>query len=214
MLAKGVLGIQKRDYKIQGYLAQGVDWTIEDALIYREQLSILKDAYLKDTTLTPLNLLTRCVIIFHSSGAEKIQEKWCGVGKQMATYDIDGQKYGCHLFTPVVLGKDKALLSDAVKWDSPESTNDVYCKNCVLRGFCPTCSGFNYRYRGHIATRDKHWCPVILAEAITACEFQVELVANMDELDEKDAQHGKAALDAYKVLQYLDIEKSSSPYII
>ena len=94
----------------------------------------------------------------------------------MAKYDIDGKKYGCHMFTPIVLGKIP-LLSDAVEWDSPESTADDYCKNCVLRNFCPTCPGFNYKYRGHIAIRDKRWCPVILAEAITACEFQVELIA-------------------------------------
>ena len=132
----------------------------------------------------------------------------------MATYDIDGEKYGCHMFTPLVLGKDKALLSDTVEWESSESTADNYCKECVLRNFCSTCAGFNYKYRGHIAVRDKRWCPMILAEALTACEFQVELIANIEKIDMKDAQHGKAALQAYDVLKYLDIEKSESPYII
>ena len=131
----------------------------------------------------------------------------------MATYDIDGQKYGCHMFTPVVLGY-RALLSDAVVWDAPESTADDYCKNCVLRGFCPTCPGFNYKYRGHIAIRDKQWCPMVLAEALTACEFQIERIATIDKLNEQDAQHGKAALEAYKVLRNLDLIKSQSPYTI
>ena len=36
----------------------------------------------------------------------------------------------------------------------------------------------------------------------------------MDKLEEQDAQHSKATLDAYKILQYLDIEKSQSPYTI
>lgn len=132
----------------------------------------------------------------------------------MATYDIDGKKYGCHMFTPLVLGKEKALLADAVKWDSPESTADDYCKNCVLRGFCPTCPGFNYKYREHIANRDKRWCPMILAESLTACEFQIERIATIDKLDLQDAQHGKAALQAYKILRYLDIEKNKSPYTL
>lgn len=117
------------------------------------------------------------------------------------------------MFTPIVLG-DKALLSDAVEWDSPEATADDYCKSCVLRRFCPTCAGFNYKLRGHLAVRDKRWCPMILAEAITACEFQVERIAAIDKIDLKAAQHGKAALQAYKVLQHLDITKSQSPYII
>ena len=131
----------------------------------------------------------------------------------MATYDIDGKKYGCHMFTPIVCG-DKALLADGVDWESLESTADEYCKSCVLRTFCPTCAGFNYKYRGHIAVRDKCWCPVILAEAMTACEFQVERLAAVDKFDEHDAQHGQAALKAYKILKDFDIEKNQSPYTI
>ena len=91
---------------------------------------------------------------------------------------------------------------------------DDYCKNCVLRNFCPTCPGFNYKNRGHLAVRDKRWCPMVLAEALTACEFQVELISKMDKLDMQDAHHGKVALQAYEVLKYLDIEKSKSPYVI
>ena len=212
-LAEGVLDAQNKGYRVDAALAEGIDWTIDDALMYREQLVILKDAYLENTALAPFNRLSRYVNVFDLPATEKLQGKWCGTGKHMATYDIDGRKYGCHMFTPVVLGT-RALLSDAVEWESPESNADDYCKSCVLRGFCPTCPGFNYKYRGHIAVRDKRWCPVILAEAITACEFQVERIANMDKLDEEDAQHGKAAFEAYKVLQHLDIEKSQSPYII
>ncbi len=207
-LAKGVLDIHKKGYKVEGALAEGVDWTIQDALLYREQLFILKNAYLKNTALTPFNILTKYVSVFYSADTEKVQEKWCGTGKYMATYDIDGKKYGCHMFTPIVLG-DKAILSDSVDWDK---TADDYCKTCVLRNFCPTCAGFNYKYRGSLAARDRRWCPMILAEAITACEFQVELISKMDKLDEKDAQHGQAALKAYKILKDFDIEKSQSPY--
>lgn len=214
MLAEGTLDVQRRGYKVEAALAQGVDWTIEDALIYREQLCILKDAYLKDASLIPLNRLTRFVSVFDLPATEKVQGSWCGTGKQMVTYDIDGQKYGCHMFTPLVLGNDGALLADAVDWEAPESTADEYCKSCVLRSYCPTCPGFNYKYRSHIATRDKRWCPMVLAEAITACEFQVERIAAADKLEKSDAHHGRMALQAYKVLRHLDITTSQSPYTI
>ena len=213
-LAEGVLDIQEKGYEVESALAEGVNWTIEDALMYREQLCILKDAYLKNTDLVPIRPLKRFIDIFDLPAEETVQGKWCGTGKEMITYDIDGQKYGCHMFTPLVLGKDKALLADAVEWDSLESTADNYCKSCVLRSFCPTCAGFNYKYRGNIAVRDKRWCPMVLAEALTACEFQIERIALMDKLDPQDATYGNAALRAYKVLQYFDIEKSRSPYII
>ena len=212
-LAEGVLDIQRRGYGVEAALAEGVDWTIDDALLYREQLLILKDAYLKNPAITPFNRLSRYVSVFNLPPDERTQEKWCGTGKHIATYDIDGKKYGCHMFSPLVLG-NKAVLSDAFEWDSPESTTDDYCKSCVLRNFCPTCPGFNYKYRGHIAVRDKCWCSMVLAEAITACEFQVELIAAIDKLDLQDAQHGQMALNAYKVLRHMDITTSRSPYTI
>ena len=214
MLAEGVLEVQGKGHKIEAALAQGVDWTIDDAVLYREQLCMLKDAYLKNTALTPFDRLIRFVSVYNSADTEKVQEKFCGSGKYMATYDIDGRRYGCHMFTPLVCGNDKAFLLDAVMWDSSESTADSYCKNCVLRVFCPTCAGFNYKYRGHLAIRDKRWCSMVLAEAITACEFQVERIARMDKLEKEDAHHGKMALQAYQILKNLDIEKSRSPYTV
>lgn len=213
VLAEGILDIQKKGYKVEASLAEGIDWTIDDAVLYRKQLCTLKDAYLKDTTLVPINLLSRFIDVFDLPAETRVQEKWCGTGKYMATYDVDGQKYGCHMFTSLVLGKDKAVLSDSVEWDSRESTADSYCKACVLRTFCPTCPGFNYKYRGHIAVRDKRRCPMFLANAMTACEFQVERIAMIGKLDMTDAQYGQAAINAYKALQDMDLVNTKSPYI-
>ena len=132
----------------------------------------------------------------------------------MVAYDIDGRKYGCHMFTPLVLGKEKAFVSDAVDWEGAGAVADDYCKSCVLRRFCQTCVGFNYKYRGKLAERDKRWCPMMLAEAMSVCEFQVEYISTLDKLDQQDAEHGKLALQAYKVLKHFDIEQSNSPYVI
>ena len=213
-LAEGVLSIQRKGYGVSASLAQGVDWTLEDALLYREQLCILKDAYLKETSLPPLNKLKRIVDVFNLPSSEREQLQRCGTGLNMVTYDIDGNRYGCHMFTPIVLGKERALPVDNVEWEKPGLMADDYCKDCVLRCFCPTCPGFNYKYRGDFANRDKRWCPLVLAEAMTACEFQIERIAMIDNLSKQDAEYGKTALTAYKVLQKLDIEKSLSPYII
>ena len=187
---------------------------MEDAILYRKQLCILKNAYLKNTSITPFNVLRKYTYVLDASDEDEPQDKWCGTGKQMAAYDIDGKKYGCHMFTPLVLGKDKAILADGVDWESSESIADDYCKKCVLRKVCPTCSGFNYKYRGDIAIRDKRWCPMILAEAMTSSEFQVERISSLDKLEKEDAEHGQAALSAYGILKRLDIEKSKSPYVI
>lgn len=212
-LAEGVLFVQRKGYELNAALAQGIEWTIEDAKLYREQLSILKDTYLKDLSLTPLNRLTRFVDVFDDPPSEKKQIHGCGSGHNMVTYDINGKIYGCHMFSTVVLG-DNAIGTNDIDWDDPNLMVDSYCESCVLRRFCPTCPGFNYRYRGSLAKRDKRWCSLVLAEAITACEFQIERIAMIDNLSEKDAEHAQTAIKAYHILKHFDLETSHSPYVL
>ncbi len=210
-LAEGVLYVQRKGYELNAALAQGVDWTLEDALIYRKQLSLLKDAYLNDFSLSPFNRLTRFIDVFDESRTDIKQVFGCGSGHNMVTYDINGKKYGCHMFSPIVLGT-KAIDTTAIDWDDPNLMVDDYCNTCVLRIFCPTCPGFNMRYRGSLAKRDKRWCPMVLAEALTACEFQIERIAMIGTLTAQDAEHAQSALKAYKVLKELELGVSESPY--
>jgi uncharacterized protein len=213
-LAEGVLYVQHKGYEINASLAQGVDWTKEDAQLYREQLCILKDAYLQDIQLSPLNRLTRYVDVFNLAPSEHKQIHRCGSGLNMITYDVDGKRYGCHMFTPIVLGTKRAIGVDAIEWDKPGLMADSFCVTCVLRRFCPTCPGFNYKYREDFASRDKRWCPLVLAEAMTACEFQIERISMIDKLSVEDAEHAQTAIKAYNILQQLDLENSVSPYKI
>ena len=213
-LAEGVLYIQRKGYDVSASLAQGVEWTKEDAILYREQLCILKEAYISDLKLKPFNRLIRVLDLFRVESADRVQVQGCGTGTHMVTYDIDGNRYGCHMFSPIVLGSEYALLTDSVEWEKPNLMADDYCKECVLRMFCPTCPGFNYKYRGDFAKRDKRWCPLVLVEAITACEFQIERLSKMDKLDKIDAEYGKAAVTAYNILKDIDINTAQSPYMI
>ena len=213
-LAEGVLSVQRKGYEINAALAQGIDWSMEDAKLYREQLCLLKEAYLKDVRLKPFNRLVRYVDVFNLAPTERRQIQRCGSGLNMVTYDIDGKKYGCHMFTPIVLGKEKAIGVNAIEWNKPDLMADPYCESCVLRRFCPTCPGFNYKYRGDFASRDKRWCPMVLAEAMTACEFQIERIAMIDNLSADDAEHAQTAITAYNVLRKIDFDNDRSPYQI
>lgn len=213
-LAEGVLYVQRKGYEINASLAQGVNWNVNDAKQYREQLCALKEVYLKETKLRPLNRLTKYVDVFNLSPTERKQIHVCGSGMNMVTYDIDEKRYGCHMFTPIVLGKDKAIGVDDVDWDKPGVMADPFCSTCVLRRFCPTCPGFNFKYRGDFAIRDKRWCSMVLAEAMTSCEFQIERISMIENLSAEDAEHAQTAITAYKILKELDLETSNSPYQI
>ena len=211
-MARGILALQHKGVVVEAALAEGIEWTVSDAEIYREQLKILSDAYLADPALKPIHLLTRLISVENPSKNRKRQRKFCGTGDYMITYDVDGKAYGCHMFTPIVLGEN-ALEIGNIDWKCPTIAEDAVCKKCVLKNYCPTCAGFNFRYRGNIAERDKRRCRMYLEEARVATEFQLALVATRrSSLDENDAQHAQAALRAYEVLSQVDMTRSCPPF--
>ncbi|HSQ41212.1 MAG TPA: hypothetical protein VLM37_02905, partial [Fibrobacteraceae bacterium] len=129
------------------------------------------------------------------------------------TYDVDGRSYGCHMFSPVVLGEKEALEKSRVDWSCENIAEDPRCRDCCLKNYCPTCMGFNYRYRGNIATRDFRWCKMILAEAMVSCSFQIKvLVARRESLTEEEASHGQSALDVFSLLSSFSVPQSTAPF--
>ncbi len=213
-LAEGILEMQRKGYVLTAVLAQGVNWDAEDAAIFDRELHKLIDAYLQDPNLYPINLLNHTIMVEPSAEIEhKHQEKWCGSGTAMVTYDVDGKAYGCHMFSPIVLGS-RAIEARELDYNCSASKDDEFCKRCVLKLSCPTCSGFNYRYRGSLATRDHRWCKMVWRQIRATCEFHMKFIAKYgSELDEDSAQRVHAAMAAYPVLCSFDQDCFEGPFI-
>lgn len=211
-LANSFIAAHKNGYLLSGSLAQGLDWNVNDAKIYLEQLRALYRFYLENTNVRPVNLLTRFLLIEKES--QRNQCKFCGTGEYMQTYDTDGSAYGCHMFTSIVCGEERKISSQDIDWRDPSIAEDEFCEDCCIKNFCPTCMGFNYHYRGDLASRDKRFCNMILAEAIASCEFQMMRLSLDDELRTvQDAVVAKCALNAYRVLRQFDVGSSSAPFV-
>lgn len=213
-LAEGILEIQKKGYAVNAALAQGVEWNDEDARLYDEQLQLLEKAYLNDLSLPPINLLSNVINV--KSSAEVLtttQERFCGTGSGMITYDTDGKIYGCHMFSPIVLGS----LAKELDPENPPcqgAFEDSYCAACVLKLNCPTCAGFNYRYRGDISKRDHRWCKMVYVQLKRACEFQIKAIAtHLNRLGEYDAGLAEQALKAYPILSADCLTVQKGPYL-
>lgn len=196
----------QQGFNIEASLAQGVDWDIADAELFYHQLSKLKDFYLQHNEYTPSNLLTRSLMGIgeHSD----LQTKFCGSGTNMVTYDVDGKQYGCHMFTPLVLGNKAFTINEFNGWSDEASLTDESCNSCIFGRWCPTCIGFNQLTRGNMRLRDKRWCCMVAVNAIVACNFQLEYlsqnIANGNELNEVDASILQHALKAYDYLCKID----------
>jgi uncharacterized protein len=197
-LARGVLGIQRAGGTLDAAVAQGIDWTEDDAIVYAEQLNILADEYLKDESIPPINLLSAG--LFGIGENQKDQRKYCGTGTSMKTYDVDGKTYPCHMFSPIVCGTDALELEKSGIFENCPIT-DPACTGCQLLRWCPTCYGINHHFRGNMASRDHHLCNMIRTQAISACEFQLAYYSkHIDKLSDVDMGQLKGALASYRTL--------------
>lgn len=211
-LADGIIESQKKGYHIAASLAQGIEWNEDDALLYLSQLKRLSEAYLGNPDLVPINLLTRNV--WGTTDSSRPQRKFCGTGVHMRTYDVDGRSYGCHMFSPVVLGVGNELEASKVDWACGTIADDPRCEECFLKYYCPTCMGFNYRYRGDLSKRDFNQCNMILAEALASCEFQIKVLAvRRESLTTEEAEHGQCALNALDLLSGISLKGATAPFI-
>ncbi len=195
---------------IESSMAQGVDWNVDDAILFYEQLQKLSAFYLEHPEYPPSNLLTRPL----SSIGDRTehQVKFCGSGTYMATYDVDGTLYGCHMFTPLVLGNRALKHADFTGWNNDQAVTDPACRGCGMMNWCSTCIGFNLKDRGAVHLRDHRWCAINAAQAMAACQFQIEYFSRLTrekEIHEREAATLKGALDAY---EYLSTIKLSAPF--
>lgn len=204
-LASGVEAIKRMGFHLDVALAQGVDWDRNDAFVYKQELEKIALLCLHNLDSEPINLLLPYLGTIAQNTSTYTQKKYCGTGTAMVTYDYDGKQYGCHLFTPVVLG-DMAFPLEHMKFSCNTELEDKYCKNCCLKAVCPTCAGFNHIYRGDIACRDKKWCNLILAEVLVACRFQIKAFAQESELDETAKLFAQGAMDAYTILKHFRLD--------
>jgi uncharacterized protein len=155
MLAEGVIYLHNLGFEIDNNLAYGVDWTDEKYLkVLEEQLKLLADYYIDNVSLKPCRMLN---LHLENIASPVKMPRWCGAGKGLRSYDVEGKVYPCQMFTP--LSNSNVNYDDImkIKFDS-DTTIDTNCEECPIYNVCPTCYGHNYSATGSISSRDKSLC--------------------------------------------------------
>lgn len=204
-LAQGVISLLQKGYLVESRLAQGETWKYGDEIIYKRELNIIADFYLQNPQYLPGTLFTRYYgdVLHH-----KTPLKFCGTGTNMIAYDVDGKKYPCHMFSPIVLGKDARENLKKIDFYDLNALIDESCKQCKMLRLCPSCLGFNYLQRGNIKKRDKSMCKLLLAEAQIVSTFQIKYyVKNKSILSDAEKVKLKAALKVYELLAQFEFEE-------
>lgn len=127
----------------------------------------------------------------------------------MITYDVDGNNYPCHMFAPISVGADKSNYFKNIDFSDNHRIFDAECNECAISPICPTCYGFNYKYRGDVAKRDKSRCGMIREEIKASSIFQINHFLQKEKCLSKDEFLSlKAAIITYeKINKLLDKEE-------
>ena len=213
-LHDGLVSLLKKGWHVEMALAQGEDWTREDAIVLKRELRKFSKSYLTGEIPDIVDLLKKDLFSIGDLHRREKQYKHCGSGSNMITYEVDGRTYGCHMFTPLVLGEEKALELKKSQLSNEYISIDDRCKDCILADFCGTCMGFNYRYRGDLGKKEMRFCLMNLAVAEVALEFQAECLARENNFSQNEAEYAKSVLSAYPVLSKFSCETSTDPFVV
>ncbi len=179
-LSSNIISLLEEGFVIAPSLAVGEDWQDGDELIYKRELEKLADWSLSHMDKEPMKIFMQpfyCLLEPHCSN---IPQKNCGTGTSMATYDVDGKCYPCHLFVPITHGNCNVLEElKNVDFKDDMSFMDKSCMDCKMLRICKTCYGFNYKDRQDITKRDRRTCKMQLAEAQVVSSFQINYLVEL-----------------------------------
>ncbi len=201
-LSQGVFSMLTRGVRCSTNLACGTKWSDEDAQIYLRELRMLAEGFLtKFSDKEPIPALNRSLGLVGSTPQPTPSCREC---IDYIAYDVDVIVYPCHLFSPIVVGTDRAITLSEFECDDEleryGGKKDPSCERCVLRSWCPTCYGFNYLFTGSTGRRDHSICKMMFAQALAAREYQIQYF-NMVGVTEATASKVKAAIRAYHALR-------------
>jgi uncharacterized protein len=134
--------------------------------------------------------------------------RWCGAGKMMTAYDVDGRRYPCHRFLPSTTGT-RTYSGPYALSDLSEPTAPSICDKCPIAVACPTCLGNNWEESGDPFARTTHHCAFVLLQMKASAKYKAlsaaRKLARNSVKDASSINQARAELDvAEAVLDMFD----------
>ena len=159
-LAEGVIDMHRKGFLVSCNLAFGIDWSDPNNVsVLNRELMKLIEFYLENPSIDPCSMLE--MGFNNVAHYENTAFRFCGAGKSMRAYDVDGQAYPCQFFMPLSVGPEKAKASQTMVFPKDVIRDDLLdekCRKCVIQSACPNCFGANYAASGNIYHRDDNMC--------------------------------------------------------
>ena len=190
-LVEGVRFVHELGFPVANNLAYGVDWSASsNKVILEAQLCELIEIYLQNPSIKPCSMLSMNISRL-ATAIKGENQRWCGAGIHMKTYDVDGTLFPCHMFTTGTVGQKDKSITGAIDFSDDNLFQDPMCSDCVLQAICPTCYGSNLIYNGSIGKRDENLCTLtkIIAEAVAMLEYRKVQMNGLESVGGKNEQY-------------------------
>ena len=205
----GVIYLLEKGYNVASSIAVGVKWQKGDAEIYRREMEKVCNYYLEHPEKEVMAFYNRTFLEVLEPYCNETPPKNCGIGTSMAAYDVDGRAYPCHMFLPIVHGKEVYDELNKIDFSDNDRMFDDSCRECKLRQICRTCYGFNFNERGDVSKRDKTTCEMQLVEVQVISAFQINYLMQkrkVQELNGKELLQLQAAVKCYQMFKDFSFE--------
>lgn len=202
-LYESAVYLHELGFTFDNNLAYGVNWNSSELFeIMEEQLKKLADYYISHPKAKPCRLLG--LNIENINNTEHI-DRWCGAGKGLKSYDVEGTLYPCQMFTPLSMEKEKSEKSFELDFSS-EKTEDPRCTTCKIYNVCPTCYGHNYSATGDIAKRDEVLCNYTKLCILATSYLWANRILNYSykELEITELRYAQLSKAIIKIQEYFD----------
>lgn len=167
--AAGVCALMDSGFLVAPSFAYGAAWTDASIREYSKQLAALGRWFLDHSNIDLIPQFQKTLAVALDSGPIR---RMCGTGRMMATYDVDGREYPCHLFLPWITGRTSGFGNVFENTD----LCDIRCRDCSFVRLCKHCYGFNFIERGNPASRTKTTCRLLQSEVLACIWFKGTLL--------------------------------------
>ena len=184
-LSDAVLSFRDKGILFSTDIACGIRWTPEAAASMEEQLIDLIPLYVSDPDEAMESGLFKYSVKNFLSEEKFTELPFCGDMTNIAAYDTDGTKYCCHMFTPLVIGKEKSTRFKNFTMRGKSIPIDGRCLKCPWVNECKICYAMNLKICGDICTSASPTttCEAVKAVARACCRYFLENIKYCIESD-------------------------------
>lgn len=200
MLAEGIEFLDSMGVHVVADLAAEADyWRQSDIPVLGQQLERLITYYSKNSNQYICRMIDYDLRRVFMDDTIKFQ--YCGAGKNMITYDVDGKWYPCMALAPVSQG-ESAIYFIKESFEHFIFDSDNKCKDCGLLRLCRNCYATNYNQTGNIQHQTSIQCEMNRMLICASSKIQYNRIISKKEINEDDKWVLKAIWKIQDILKY------------